>query len=216
MKAEFEKFKGVRGDNELHVFYQEFLEGSNGVCHIRREPNRSNEEFVFSYMVSSNQGDIVNGKKSEETLSKPHEIELQTLTYRIFKELQCDGLQFEFVIHNDSVYIVQMRELENEFEKALGGGAPQGALIKGKSFSAGGVEIDVNDILIIESDGKPELLLGKKALIVTGDVEFSHLLALSKALRIPSMYATGPVDQLVGLNKVYFSSRLKEAYINKI
>ena len=214
MQLEFEKVKDLRDDNELHWFFQEFLEGPNGVCHIRREPNSSSEEFTFSYMVSNQQGDIVQGISSQDRLEANRERDLRYIAYNLFKTLECDGLQLEFVIHDDEVFIVQLRELVNEFEKGLGGGAPPQAFVRGKSFSSGGTEINVDDILVIESDGASELLLGKKALIVTGDVEFSHLLALSKALRIPSMYATGPVD-FKGLTKVYFSSRLKEAYVNK-
>jgi len=215
MQLEFERVKDLRDDNELHWFFQEFLEGPNGVCHIRREPNRSNEEFTFSYMVSNRQGDIVQGIPSTDRLPADRERDLRHVAYELFKTLECDGLQLEFVLHNDAIVIVQLRELANEFDKAIGGGAPQQAFVRGKSFSSGGIEVDVNDILVIESDGASELLIGKKALIVTGDVEFSHLLALSKALRIPSMYATGPVD-FKGHAKVYFSSRLKEAYVNTI
>lgn len=69
--------------------------------------------------------------------------------------------------------------------------------------------------MIVDSDGVSELLIGKKALIVQGDVEFSHLLALSKALKIPSMYSTGKVD-LSKYSKVKFISYNYEAWIESI
>jgi hypothetical protein len=38
-----------------------------------------------------------------------------------------------------------------------------------------------------------EMLISKKALIVENHTNFSHILALSKALNIPSIYGTGKI-----------------------
>jgi hypothetical protein len=84
----------------------------------------------------------------------------------------------------------------------------------GKTFSKGRGTINVKDILVIDSDGESELLLGKKALIVKEDVEFSHILALSKALRIPSIYGTGDVD-LPSEGDVDFIAYNKTGWIEK-
>ena len=56
------------------------------------------------------------------------------------------------------------------------------------------------------------ILKNKKALIVESMVEFSHILALSKALRIPSIYGTGPVD-LSKYQNVSFSAITKHGYV---
>ena len=86
---------------------------------------------------------------------------------------------------------------------------------KGKTFSKGTKEVDVNNILILQSDGDSELILGKEALVIKDDVEFSHILALSKALKIPSIFATGEF-QLPMEGKVKFYAYNEEAWITKI
>jgi hypothetical protein len=42
-------------------------------------------------------------------------------------------------------------------------------------------------------DCSSEMLISKKALIVENHTNFSHILALSKALNIPSIYRTGKI-----------------------
>ena len=86
----------------------------------------------------------------------------------------------------------------------------------GRAFSRGRAEaISVSDILIVKDECESEMLLGKKALIVDDDIAFSHILALSKALRIPSIYGTGRVD-LSGHEKVNFTSIITEGFITSI
>lgn len=49
----------------------------------------------------------------------------------------------------------------------------------------------LDQVLIVDDEEfSSEALIGKSALIVKSDAEFSHLLAFSRSLRIPSMYAT--------------------------
>lgn len=217
MQLEFTKFADLHRDNKLNWFFQELLEGPNGVCHVRREPNCSDgPKFIFSYQMSSVQGDVVSGKVSTDRLSTELEAELTAIATKLFKEIQDDGIQLEFVSHNNKIYIVQLRLLENEFEKGLGEHVPDEYLCKGLTFSKGkgGDEIDVKDILIVSEDAKSEELIGKKALIVETNVEFSHILALAKSLRIPAMYGTGKVD-FKGNTKVSFRAVTKNAYCCK-
>ena len=217
MELEFAKYIELHPDNKLNWFFQELLEGPNGVCHVRKEPNcGEGPEYLFSYQMSSVQGDVVNGKVSTERLSPELEAELTEIATKLFKEIQDDGIQLEFVSHNDTIYIVQLRLLENEFEKGLGEHTPSEYLCKGLTFSKGrgGDEYDVKDILIVSEDAKSEELIGKKALIVETNVEFSHILALAKSLRIPAMYGTGKVD-FKGNTKVSFRAVTKYAYCCK-
>jgi hypothetical protein len=205
MKEKFEKFKGVREDNELNLFYQEYLDGPNGVFHF--------DQDGFRYDISTNRGDIVQGKRGGNFVS---ETAIRVL-YKIGKELYedfRDPIQVEFVIIGDDAYVVQLRILENSAEKTHLLSLPEEYLAMGKTFSKGRGTINVKDILVIDSDGESELLLGKKALIVKGDVEFSHILALSKALRIPSIYGTGDVD-LPSEGDVDFIAYNKTGWIEK-
>jgi hypothetical protein len=74
----------------------------------------------------------------------------------------------------------------------------------------------LEDILVVESDAESKELIGKKALIVKSNVEFSHILALSKTLCIPSMFATGELDLnvLEGKN-LNFCAKNKSAFITE-
>ena len=134
------------------------------------------------------------------------------------------GVQLEFVrVGENDIRIVQMRTLQNNprtsfepNEKEL-----QEAIVVGKTFSSApffsnnSIEVDVKDILIVDEDCESEKLLDKKALIVTGEPNFSHILALSKALNIPSMYATGKVD-FKDIETVRFSTEYIKAFIKKV
>ena len=202
----FEKYKDVRQGNELHIFYQEYLEGSNGVFHYDRDG--------FRYDISENRGDIVQGKKGKAFVSDTALRKLEKIGAEFYKDFD-RPVQVEFVIQSDDVFIVQLRILENNAETTAILRKPEETLVEGKTFSKGEIEVDIENILILDSDGDSELLLGKEALIVKEDVEFSHILALSKALRIPSIYATGDL-QLPTSGKVKFTAYNKEAWITKI
>ena len=120
-----------------------------------------------------------------------------------------ENIQIEFVISDDKVYIVQLRILKNEPTHHNSVPDKKQILYKGKSFCTGyheysgwkpgdpdPQEFKLEDVLVIDEDADDSsLLLGKKALIVRNDnIEFSHMLALSKALNIPSIYAVGNVQ----------------------
>lgn len=193
-------------DNEIHWFFQEFLEGANGVAHYY--------EKEFKYQVSTNQGDIVKGIQSNQSLDPRHYDELRKICSLLSNDMK-QPIQVEFVIHKDKVFIVQLRILENHYDKTVQMNPPSNIIVNGETFSKGNEEVDVKDILIVESDGASELLIGKKALIVESNVEFSHLLALSKALRIPSMFNTGKVN-FQGAEKVKFTAYNREAWVSEI
>lgn len=214
MEEEFEKYREIRGKNKFNWFLQEFLEGSNGVCHIRKMPNISDIAYDFSYQLSVNQGDVVSGKITHEKLSEVQEKYLQEIAETLIGEFR-HSLQLEFVVHQEEIYIVQMRILENEYEIAVGITTPEDAIATGITFSKGSEEVAVADILVVAEDAKSEELLGKKALIVENHVEFSHILALAKALKIPAMYGTGKID-LSGLEAVKFTAYTRNAYICSI
>jgi hypothetical protein len=209
IEADFEKFKDVRTNNELHYFYQEFLEGANGVCHYWKK------EEHFTYSVSENQGDIVQGKDGNANLS----LRSKNVLLNIAKELATDlkeNVQLEFVIHNKKVYIVQLRLLQNNHTQFDTDPTNLENIVGvGQTFSKGNITVAVEDILIVDSDTDSEALLGKKALIVKDDVEFSHVLALSKSLRIPSIFN---IETLVldGVKEVKFIAEGITAYITKI
>ncbi len=198
-----EKYKDVREGNELHYFYQEFLEGKNGVCSIINKK--------FQYAVSSKQHEIVQGKISLEKLDDNEFEELESICKYIYDDIDED-LQFEFVISNCKVYIVQMRRLENSFERTILFGKPENVIAEGITFSKGRVVCKPDDILIIDSDCKPELLLNKKALVVKSHVQFSHILALSQSLKIPSLFNTGEID-LSKYDEVEFRADNETGYI---
>lgn len=208
IEADFEKFKDVREGNELHYFYQEFLEGANGVCHYWID------EKHFSYSVSENQGDVVQGKAGNIDLS----LRSKKILKGIAKDLATDldnSVQIEFVIHNKKVYIVQLRLLENNHSKFdTDPNNLKDIVGVGQTFSKGNIKVAVKDILIVDSDTDSEALLGKKALIVREDVEFSHVLALSKSLQIPSVFN---METLVldGVKEVRFIAEGITAYITK-
>jgi len=202
---DFEKYKNVRQDNKLYYFFQEYLKGINGVCHIR------GRDKIFSYSVSENQGDIVKGKASDLKLSAKIRKELQQLALELAEDLR-KSIQLEFVVSDNKIYIVQLRILQNEPEETVRLAIPDKRICLGKTFSYGNIEVNIKDILVVENDGDSSLLLGKKALIVTNEVEFSHLLAASKALKIPSMYATGKID-FGKRKKVTFMAYNEKAWI---
>jgi hypothetical protein len=65
------------------------------------------------------------------------------------------------------------------------------ALVIGTTFCSptygANIQLELDDILIVEQDCSSEMLISKKALIVENHTNFSHILALSKALNIPSI-----------------------------
>jgi hypothetical protein len=202
----FDKHKDVISGNELHAFYQEYIEGYNGVFHYDNDG--------FRYDVSINQGDIVKGKKGNANVSETAIRKLEAFGKDLFADFE-RPIQVEFVIHSDDFTVVQLRLLQNNAERTVRVSRPEECYVIGKTFSKGTIEVDVNNILILQSDGDSKLLLGKEALIIKDDVEFSHILALSKALKIPSIFATGEF-QLPSEGKVKFYAYNEEAWITKI
>lgn len=207
IEQDFERFKDLRPDNELHYFYQEFIAGDNGVCHYQGKGE-------FTYQVSENQGDVVSGKAVGKMLELETYQKLRNLARMLFEDIQ-EPVQLEFVVNAEGeIYIVQLRLLENNYEKTVQHGTPQGFIQAGFTFSKGDVECNLDEVLIVEEDANSEDLIGKKALIVKSNVEFSHILALSKALRIPSIFGTGELAELP--EKIHIKAINREGYICKV
>lgn len=206
IKADFEKYKDVIKGNELHYFYQEYLEGQNGVCHCY-------DDNTFTYDLSEDRGSIVAGIKGNKTLNAKLLNELKTIAQRLQKDLK-KSIQIEFVIHNNELYVVQLRLLKNDPEKTVGIPKPDSnnIIATGITFSKGVIKTNIKDVLIVDSDTDSKELLNKKALIVRNNVDFSHVLALSKALEIPSIYAIGDVV-LPKNGTIKIIAFNKEAYI---
>lgn len=207
IRNDYKRFADLIADNSLHYFFQEQLQGINGVCHVR------GREKSFSYSASETRGDIVRGKRGQSRLNEKIVKELHSLAIDLHEDFD-KSIQLEFVVSKGKLYIVQFRLLHNEPEETLlqYSEPPENVICSGVTFSFGKIDVNTNDILVVKNDGDSSLLIGKKALIVTDNVEFSHLLALSKALRIPSMYNTGKV--ILPANKIVkFISYNKKAWI---
>jgi hypothetical protein len=113
------------------------------------------------------------------------------------------------------VYVVQLRLLENNHSRFDTDPNNLTNIVGvGQTFSKGNEVVKIEDILIVDADADSEALLGKKALIVKENVEFSHILALSKSLRIPSVFN---IETLVldGVKEVRFIAEGITAYITK-
>lgn len=201
-----EMYKLTKHENELHTFFQEFIEGPNGVCNYTGKGD-------FSWSLSKEQGAIVGGKKSDEDLSEKQYESLRSIASGLYRDLG-EPIQLEFVIGPDEeVYIVQLRILTNNFERTVIGQRPPEVIASGFTFSRGVDEFDIGDVLVVDSEGDSESLLGKKALIVRDNVEFAHVLALSKVLKIPSIYGVGDIDLP---DRFLITAYNKEGFISKV
>lgn len=212
----FDKYKSVRFNNKINYFTQEFIEGVNGVANINFNSKGDNE---IKLECSTDQGNIVKGIKGNYILDDNLDNELKTILNTLCNDFKCD-IQIEFVIdNNNDLYVVQFRAFEDvvsEFYKDLSD--TKGVLVEGDVFSKGSdylsKTIKTSDILIVEQDCDSEKLINKKALIVENGRSFSHILALSKALNIPSIYNTGKVN-LDGVDEVYFNTNYKNGFLTK-
>jgi hypothetical protein len=189
IEVDFEKYKDVVKDNELNYFYQEYLEGINGVCNYR--------SIGFDYACSETRGDIVQGKAGSVTLTYDQEQELETIAKILFDDLEKE-VQLEFVISGDKIYIVQLKVLSDAKRESYRGNTmidKDDIIVTGKSFyPTEKYGIKKENALIIDSDCDSSEVIGKEAVIVREDVSFSHALALSNTLKIPSIYAVGDVE----------------------
>lgn len=203
--AKYEAFKDLVSDNKLTVFYQEQLDGRNGVFNV-------DEKGKASFAISDNRGDVVNGKETE-AIHLSDRAKLQPIAELFFAEFK-SSLQCEFVIVDETVYVVQLRLMKpqardiicqiNDENKSYYQDFNR-IYLRGKAFCIGSVKAKSSEILVVKDDCDSSELIGKKALIVEADTEFSHILALSKNLGIPSMSAVGEVLLLEG-KEFYFIS----------
>jgi len=208
--TDFHVHKELVRYNEIFWFFQEYMEGQNGVVNCIAKPRdqypstMSSEytatlKYDIDIACSTVQGNIVEGHISNIEVGFSNAAYLRRLSRRLAEDFDSD-IQLEYVIlPNEDLKIVQLRILENAPNKnyEVKDSMLEDALVIGKTFCSPEystkIEVAFEDILIVEQDCESEKLLGKKALIVENDTNFSHILALSKALKIPSMYATGKV-----------------------
>ena len=188
--SDFEQYKDVIKGNKIHWFYQEYLEGVNGVC------NYMGTEF--NYSCSTNRGDIVSGKKGNHKITNSEETYLNETAKKISDDLK-RNIQLEFVItDNGDIYIVQLKVMGRSEPTNYRGMKliiKDDIITTGKSFyRTNKYGIKLKDALVIDSDCESKELIGKEVLIVRDDVQFSHALALSYSLAIPSIYAVGDVE----------------------
>jgi hypothetical protein len=166
--------------SRLPIFYQRYIYGMNGVCGYSQDNG-------FNYSLSDNRGDVVNGKVGNLELSPNIQSELETITRRLHNDLGEREIQLEFVIDGSTITILQLRVFEKQY---LGDDTPlENTFVTGKTFTKRHkIILDVNDILIVDDDCDSKQLFNKKALIVKNNQQFSHILALSRTLNIPSIY----------------------------
>lgn len=188
IEADFDKYKDVVPNNKLNYFYQEFIEGLNGVF---------NKTFNdFNYDVSSNQADIVKGVKGDVKLTHTQEQQITELANKLYDTFR-DGLQVEFVFKGDELYVVQLRFIRDSkynYQPNFTDKEKAAIVVEGNSHSRGDFKGKLSDVLVIDSDCESERVLTAKALIVRENVNFSHALALSSVLEIPSVYGVGDVE----------------------
>jgi hypothetical protein len=227
--SDFKIHMNVIRNNEINWFFQEFIEGKNGVvnCFERpkwEQPKNLSQEYTdtlkydIEIACSTVQGDIVIGHTTNYEVSPKNSQYLRQLSRRLAKDFSSD-IQLEFVINEENqVKIVQLRLLKNKVSKnfEIRKELLEEALVTGTTFCSptyyDNIEVDLNDILIVEQDCSSEMLLGKKALIVENTTSFSHILALSKALNIPSIYGTGKVT-LGGKSSFRFNTEYETGFV---
>lgn len=222
MKSDFDFYNTSKSRfdrNYLGIFEQEFVTGITGVASI------INGEF--SYGVSDKENDVVSGKTKDISIDDKLLNKLKNFCEVLYGDLD-KNIQIEFVFKSNTLYIVQLRILENLFsERHNKTYSEDEILISGKSFSQGYIEygkwdnltseVKKEDILIVSDDCDSKLLTSNiQLLIVENDVSFSHILALSTVRKIKSIYGTGKID----LDKIPESFRVdsmgKIGYILKI
>lgn len=208
IESDWELCKDIIKGNVLNVFYQEYLEGSNGVAHFRLR----NKDF--NYDLSKNRGDIVEGRVGGLELDPENKELLRKWMFQISKDLKKD-IQIEFVISNNLLYIVQLRTLgRNPYSSRPYQINLEKVLYSGIGFNKLKSEVlKLEEVLVIDSDCESKELVGKKGLIVRNNVEFSHALALSISLGIPSIYSVGDVNLP---EEFIIDSQSEDAYILKL
>ena len=184
IEQDWEQYKDVVKNNKLHYFYQQYLEGPNGVAHYK------NDEF--SYECSNNRHDIVDGKTGNVILNEKQKKILRNFCEDVSDFCKRD-VQVEFVLHDNDVYVVQLRYLAERNAVVIGIGDKE-VIAKGKSFTWGYGEFNKEEVLVVEGDEYSGNLLDKKAVIVRNNVEFAHILALSQTLKIPAIYGVGDIE----------------------
>lgn len=181
---DFEKVKNLKYDNTIHWFYQKFNKGiANGVCHF--------DSNGFRYSNSTNQFDIVNGEKSNINLNQRALKKLESYAHTLHTFFKNKKIQLEFLVEKYGVItILQLRTFDKPEKPFLKNPVIPNYLLKGKTFKSytwSQLEVSKTDCLITDKDLPVNEIINKKILIWNNPNEFSHLLALSQSLSIPSI-----------------------------
>ncbi len=192
IQNKFDSVKEKFPNNKLGYFFQELVDGKNGVCGITGN--------VFSAQYAS-RGQIVGGAKGEQLPSTIHN-KIEQLVTDIHNKMKCD-IQLEFVVDKDNkVWIVQFRVFKNKdlyYNLDKLNYKPFCGEMKGK------VTVGVDCLYIPSGEAEkinPIEALDKSLVIVTDDIEFCHLLCFCKVNNIPAIYAYN--EPLQNGDVVYF------------
>jgi hypothetical protein len=190
MKSDYNNYENIVKWNSFNYFFQEFVEGKTGVAHYTTDR-------VFSYDLSNKNYDVVEGKSGGERLSANVEKELELMMHELHVDFGFNyDIQLEFCVNEKGeIVVLQFRTFEVEKEEIKIPEINGEILCEGIAFNQGVVEnIYGKEILVVDQDATPSQLIGKKALVVTGDGQYSHVLSLSRVMNIPSIYKTGNVE----------------------
>lgn len=192
----------LKSYNELHVFCQEQIDGEIGVCHYLGKN-------TFEYAIGERH-EVVDGKKTYGILSNDNYDYLRSLTRNLYNDLG-KQIQVEFAVKDEKVYILQLRTIQVPTEESTE--VPTNIIASGFSFNSGDEIVDKDDCIIVDSDVESNDVVGKKAIIVREDIAFSHALALSRMLNIPSIYGIGD-EELP--NKFRINTKHRSGYIQSV
>ncbi|BAV39209.1 hypothetical protein BPT24_084 [Tenacibaculum phage pT24] len=201
MESEYEKYKDLRPQNEFHYFYQREVEGYIGVANVY--------DGKFDIAISDKRDDIVGGKVSEIKVSKLVSDYIERLIMELSKDFESD-VQIEFCFDGFNIHILQLRVTSTQSIKDVK--VPSDAIL-GTSHCRGSNMAIPEKVLVIDSECESKELIDKEILIVRENVVFSHILALSKSLNIPSIYGVGKDFDLEGVELVKINTLGKQGFV---
>ena len=180
--------------NVMNTFCQEYVEGYNGVCHYKGPG-------TFTYDVGL-QGQVVKGVNTASSSTSESLVDFEAIHHilrpiarALYEDIK-EQIQLEFVVKDGKVTIVQLRTIDTPRFKNSTVRQDLKIIATGTSFTSGCLELEKKDCIIIDNEVESRDVVGKgvRAILVRDNVEFSHVLALSQSLNIPSIYGIGGVE----------------------
>ena len=108
--------------------------------------------YLFIPLDKPDKHGFDNGVAGNKKLNKANHKELKSIATELYEDIG-EPIQLEFVIHDNELYIVQLRVLENNYERTVIIQEPDNIIATGKTFSHGYTDyLDISDILIVDSD----------------------------------------------------------------